>query len=561
MPVRVFATPDTPIPEVQLLSNGRYHVMVTNAGGGYSRWKDLAVTRWREDAHLRQLGHVLLPARRGERRVLVDRASADAASARDSYEAIFSEARAEFRRRDHDYRDAHRDRRLAGRRHRAAPRCASPTARGRAATIEVTSYAEVVLAPPAADALHPAFSNLFVQTEIVARAAGDPVHAPARARATSRPPWMFHLMAVHGATRRSDLLRDRPRALHRPRPHASPRRRRCSEPARCRAAQGSVLDPIVAIRQPHHARAASRRRPSTWSPASAETREACLALVEQVPGPASRRPRVRPGVDAQPGRCCARSTPPRPTRSSTAAWPARSSTPTPSLRADAGVLAAEPPRPVRPVGLRDLRRPADRAAADRRRGQHRSRAPAGAGARVLAAEGTGGRPGDLERGPRRLPAAAAGPDHGADRRGRRSARDRPARRHLRAARPSRSRRRTACCCSRSRASIITDSRGTLAEQVNRRAPAGSARAAARADARPPRRAPVAAEPPPRAICCSTTASAASRPTGASTSSRTAPSADDAGAVGQRAGQPALRHRRLRERRWPTPGARTRTSSA
>jgi cyclic beta-1,2-glucan glucanotransferase len=48
-PIRVFGSPDTPIPEVQLLSNGRYRVMVSNAGGGYSRWKDLAVTRWRED--------------------------------------------------------------------------------------------------------------------------------------------------------------------------------------------------------------------------------------------------------------------------------------------------------------------------------------------------------------------------------------------------------------------------------------------------------------------------------------------------------------------------------
>ena len=48
--MRAFDSPNTPIPEVQLLSNGRYHVMVTNAGGGYSRWKDLAVTRWREDA-------------------------------------------------------------------------------------------------------------------------------------------------------------------------------------------------------------------------------------------------------------------------------------------------------------------------------------------------------------------------------------------------------------------------------------------------------------------------------------------------------------------------------
>ena len=49
MPVRIITTPDTPIPEVHLLSNGNYHVMVTNSGGGYSRWKDLAVTRWRED--------------------------------------------------------------------------------------------------------------------------------------------------------------------------------------------------------------------------------------------------------------------------------------------------------------------------------------------------------------------------------------------------------------------------------------------------------------------------------------------------------------------------------
>ncbi len=45
--MRVFKTPNTPIPEVHLLSNGRYHVMATNAGGGYSRWRDLAVTRWR----------------------------------------------------------------------------------------------------------------------------------------------------------------------------------------------------------------------------------------------------------------------------------------------------------------------------------------------------------------------------------------------------------------------------------------------------------------------------------------------------------------------------------
>src|SRR6185437_16521324 len=47
--VRVIGNPNTPVPEVQLLSNGRLHVMVTAAGGGYSRWKDFRVTRWRAD--------------------------------------------------------------------------------------------------------------------------------------------------------------------------------------------------------------------------------------------------------------------------------------------------------------------------------------------------------------------------------------------------------------------------------------------------------------------------------------------------------------------------------
>src|SRR5207245_195172 len=48
--MRVFTTPTTRVPEVHLLSNGRYHVLVSNAGGGYSRCRDLALTRWREDS-------------------------------------------------------------------------------------------------------------------------------------------------------------------------------------------------------------------------------------------------------------------------------------------------------------------------------------------------------------------------------------------------------------------------------------------------------------------------------------------------------------------------------
>jgi len=47
--LRRFRSPHGAVPRTHLLSNGRYSVMVTNAGAGYSRWRDLAVTRWRED--------------------------------------------------------------------------------------------------------------------------------------------------------------------------------------------------------------------------------------------------------------------------------------------------------------------------------------------------------------------------------------------------------------------------------------------------------------------------------------------------------------------------------
>jgi cyclic beta-1,2-glucan synthetase len=53
---RRFTTPHGPLPRTHLLSNGRYTTMVTAAGSGYSRWKDLAVTRWREDTALDAFG-------------------------------------------------------------------------------------------------------------------------------------------------------------------------------------------------------------------------------------------------------------------------------------------------------------------------------------------------------------------------------------------------------------------------------------------------------------------------------------------------------------------------
>ncbi len=118
-PLRVIATPHTPSPEVQLLSNGRYHVMLTNSGAGYSRWKDVAVTRWREDGTTDAWGSFCY-LRDTETGTFWSTTPQPTLWPADSFEAIFSEGRAEFRRRDQGIDAYTRGGGLSRRRHRAA---------------------------------------------------------------------------------------------------------------------------------------------------------------------------------------------------------------------------------------------------------------------------------------------------------------------------------------------------------------------------------------------------------------------------------------------------------
>ena len=243
--VRSFSKPDTSFPQVQLLSNGRYHVMVTNAGGGYSRWKDIAVTRWREDSTCDNWG-TFCYVRETAGGEFWSTAYQPTLKRSKNYEAIFSEGRAEFRRRDHDF-DTHTEIAVSPEDDIELRRI-TITNRGRTRReIEVTSYAEVVLAPSAADALHPAFSNLFVQTEIIDQRQAILCSRRPRSR-DERSPWMFHLMAVHGAeTGDVSYETDRMRFIGRGKTIADPEA--MTGYSALSGSEGSVLDPIVAIRQ------------------------------------------------------------------------------------------------------------------------------------------------------------------------------------------------------------------------------------------------------------------------------------------------------------------------
>jgi len=245
-PIRVYTNPDTPVPEVQLLSNGRYHVMITSAGGGYSRWKDLAVTRWREDSTCDNWGSFCY-IRDLATGIFWSTAYQPTCKASPFYEATFSEGRAEFTRRDEDF-DTHTEIAVSPEDDIELRRVTITNRAQKRRVIEVTGYAEVVLTQPAQDDLHPAFSNLFVQTEILRdQQAILCTRRPRSLEETS--PWMFHLMAVHGAeTGDVSCETDRMRFIGRGNTLADPQAMR--ESSGLSNGEGSVLDPIVAIRYP-----------------------------------------------------------------------------------------------------------------------------------------------------------------------------------------------------------------------------------------------------------------------------------------------------------------------
>ncbi len=244
MPMRIIGQTSTPQPEVQLLSNGRYHVMVTSSGGSYSRWKDLAVTRWREDATTDNWGNFCY-VRDVDSGAFWSTTYQPTLVEPKKYEVIFSEGRAEFRRQDRGlelYTEivVSPEDDIEMRRTRITNK--SSVRR----TIEVTSYAEVVMAPAAADNAHPAFSKLFVQTEILRNE--NAILCTRRPRSKGEHmPYLLNLMTVHDGVL-IDASFETSRAEFIGRANSTVAPRAMLESAPLGGSEGSVLDPIVAIR-------------------------------------------------------------------------------------------------------------------------------------------------------------------------------------------------------------------------------------------------------------------------------------------------------------------------
>jgi cyclic beta-1,2-glucan synthetase len=274
--VRRLFTPHDARPQTHLLSNGRYSVMLTSAGSGYSRWRDLGVTRWREDSTRDDSGSYLF-LRDVDSGAVWSAGYQPCGVEPNSYAVTFTEDRAEIMRTDGTITTILEV--VVSPEDDAEVRRLSIVNNGeRRRDLEVTSYGELVLAPPAGDIAHPAFSKMFVQTEYLAREAV--LLATRRRRSADEPAiWAAHHAVIEGESLgKPEVETDRARFIGRGRDIHSPAA--IMDGRRLSNSVGTVLDPVFALRYRLRVPPGATVRIAFWTDL-ADSRDAALALVDK----------------------------------------------------------------------------------------------------------------------------------------------------------------------------------------------------------------------------------------------------------------------------------------
>ncbi|HET6893116.1 MAG TPA: glucoamylase family protein, partial [Pyrinomonadaceae bacterium] len=280
MLTRVYDTANLETPRTQLLSNGTYNVMITTAGAGYSMCGRNAVTRWREDTTRDNWGSFIYL--RDVRSATVWSAGHQPVHRRpQSYEVAFSEDKADFWRTDAGIL-THLEVVVSAEDNAEVRRVSITNNSLRAREIEITSYSEIVLATPEADAAHPAFSNLFIETEFIPTE--NALLARRRPRSIAdQPVWAVHAVVAEGDTLGAvQYETDRGRFLGRGHTTADPVA--VMEERPLSNTVGAVLDPVFSLRRRVRIRPGQTARIS-FSTAITSTREDAMMLADKYHDP------------------------------------------------------------------------------------------------------------------------------------------------------------------------------------------------------------------------------------------------------------------------------------
>ncbi len=242
--VRQIDAANTPQPHVALLGHLPYTIMVTSCGAGYSRFEDLAITRWRNDGTRDNTGQFCY-IRDTTRNSVWSAAYQPTCVPGEWYRALLATDRVTYHRADNGIET--RTEIAVVPDDSAEVRRVTVTNNGtETREIELTSYGEIVLTAPDADRAHPAFANLFVETEWHEWCTA--ITATRRPRsATERSLWCVHVVDA-GKDRVGAVTceTDRARFIGRGRTTRDPVALDGDGPLSMTT--GAVLDPIFALR-------------------------------------------------------------------------------------------------------------------------------------------------------------------------------------------------------------------------------------------------------------------------------------------------------------------------
>ena len=272
--VRFFGAPASESPTAHLLSNGNYGVMLTPTGEGFSRWRDMAITRWRAEPTLAAHGSFIFmrDTTSGE---LWSAGIQPVRVAPDRHRAVFCEHHAAF---------THTAQKLttmtevvvSAEDDAEARRVTLTNSGRRAREIDVTSYAELVLAPPSSDQAHPAFSKMFVVTDYLPEL--GVIIATRRRRSPHDPEiWAAHIAVIEGPeTGPIQIETDRAKFIGRGRDLATAMM--IDKPLS--GTIGTVLDPVFSIRRRVSIPPGGVTRVTFWTMVAASP-DALLDLVDR----------------------------------------------------------------------------------------------------------------------------------------------------------------------------------------------------------------------------------------------------------------------------------------
>ena len=229
---------NTSVPRVHLYGNGRYALMVSNAGGSYSRWGQFDVSRWRSDTTRDNWGSFIY-IRDADSHFVWSAAWQPVGGSMGTSSVRFLADHTEFHRRVLDIETLHTVT-VSAEDDAELRRVTVTNWSGRTRELDFTSYVELALGPHAGDTASPAFAKMFVETEY----AGDGLLIAHRRLQSSHdtPIWAAHMLV--GAQADIQFETDRETFLG-----------RGNNPASAQALQrdlnsssGTVVDPIFSLR-------------------------------------------------------------------------------------------------------------------------------------------------------------------------------------------------------------------------------------------------------------------------------------------------------------------------